>query len=74
MKALKLAAFAAGLGLALGSGFTTSADAETRVTYKSAKAGSSYFQMAVQIAEAMKAGSDGRFRSRSKKARARSRT
>lgn len=38
---------------------TTTASAETRVTYKSAKAGSSYFQMAVQIAEAMKAGTDG---------------
>ncbi|MFY9210089.1 MAG: TAXI family TRAP transporter solute-binding subunit [Aestuariivita sp.] len=37
----------------------TSAIAETRVTYKSAKTGSSYYQMAVQIAEAMKAGSDG---------------
>ena len=32
---------------------------ETRVTYKSAKAGTSYYQMGVQIAEAMKAGSDG---------------
>lgn len=38
---------------------TTTASAETRVTYKSAKAGSSYFQMAVQIAEAMKAGTGG---------------
>lgn len=38
---------------------TTSASAETRVTYKSAKAGSSYFQMAVQIAEAMKTGTGG---------------
>lgn len=38
---------------------TTAASAETRVTYKSAKAGSSYFQMAVQIAEAMKNGTDG---------------
>ena len=36
-----------------------SASAETRVTYKSAKTTSSYYQMAVQIAEAMKAGSDG---------------
>jgi TRAP transporter TAXI family solute receptor len=36
-----------------------SAFADTRVTYKSAKSGSSYYQMAVQIAEAMKAGSDG---------------
>jgi len=33
--------------------------AETRVTYKSAKAGTSYYQMGVQISEAMKAGSDG---------------
>ena len=37
----------------------TSAFAETRVTYKSAKTTSSYYQMAVQISEAMKAGSDG---------------
>lgn len=35
------------------------ASAETRITYKSAKAGSSYFQMAAQIAEAMKAGTGG---------------
>ncbi len=35
-----------------------SAFAETRVTYKSAKSTSSYYQMAVQIAEAMKAESD----------------
>lgn len=35
------------------------ASAETRITYKSAKSTSSYYQMAVQIAEAMKAGSDG---------------
>ena len=33
--------------------------AQTRVTYKSAKTTSSYYQMAVQIAEAMKAGSGG---------------
>lgn len=33
--------------------------AQTRVTYKSAKTTSSYYQMAVQLAEAMKAGSDG---------------
>lgn len=37
----------------------TSVSAETRVTYKSAKTGSSYYQMGVQISEAMKAGSDG---------------
>lgn len=46
----------AGLALALSA---TAASAETRVTYKSAKSTSSYYQMAVQIAEAMKAGSDG---------------
>ena len=38
---------------------TGAAAAETRVTYKSAKSTSSYYQMAVQIAEAMKAGSNG---------------
>ena len=37
----------------------TFASAETRVTYKSAKSTSSYYQMAVQIAEAMKKGSNG---------------
>ena len=37
----------------------TAAQAETRVTYKSAKSTSSYYQMAVQIAEAMKAATDG---------------
>ena len=36
-----------------------SAQAETRITYKSAKSTSSYYQMAVQIAEAMKTGSNG---------------
>lgn len=35
------------------------ATAETRVTYKSAKSTSSYYQMAVQIAEAMKQASGG---------------
>jgi len=34
-------------------------NAETRVTYKSAKSSSSYYQMAVQIAEAIKAGTGG---------------
>ncbi len=33
--------------------------AETRVTFKSAKTTSSYYQMAVQFAEAIKAGTDG---------------
>jgi len=35
------------------------ASAETRITYKSAKTTSSYYQMGVQISEAMKSGSDG---------------
>ncbi|MDF1747378.1 MAG: TAXI family TRAP transporter solute-binding subunit [Alphaproteobacteria bacterium] len=35
------------------------AQAETRVTYKSASSSSSYYQMAVQLAEAMKVGTDG---------------
>ncbi len=35
------------------------ASAETRITYKSAKTGSSYYQMGVEIAEAMKAGTNG---------------
>lgn len=48
------------LGLAgLGVAFAFGAQAETRITYKSAKTTSSYYQMAVQIAEAMKAGSNG---------------
>ncbi|WP_050526495.1 TAXI family TRAP transporter solute-binding subunit [Pseudorhodobacter aquimaris] len=37
----------------------TAANAETRVTYKSAKSGSSYYQMGVELAEAMKTGSGG---------------
>ncbi|KIN71038.1 TAXI family TRAP transporter solute-binding subunit [Sulfitobacter guttiformis] len=37
----------------------TFASAETRITYKSAKVGSSYYQMGVELAEAMKAGTDG---------------
>ncbi len=36
-----------------------SAAAETRVTYKSAKSTSSYYQMAVQIADAIKTATDG---------------
>ncbi len=38
---------------------SAAAFAETRVTYKSASSSSSYYQMAVQIAEAMKAGTGG---------------
>lgn len=36
------------------------AAAQARITYKSAKTGSSYYQMAVEIAQAVKAGSDGK--------------
>ncbi len=38
---------------------TFGAQAETRITYKSAKSTSSYFQMAVQVAEAVKAATGG---------------
>ncbi|MFT4794745.1 MAG: TRAP transporter TAXI family solute receptor [Paracoccaceae bacterium] len=48
----------AGIALALISG-ATAASAETRITYKSAKTGSSYYQMAVEISEAMKTGTNG---------------
>ncbi len=55
MKLLKTLALA---GVAIAYSF--SAQAETRITYKSAKTTSSYYQMAVQISEAMKKGSDGK--------------
>ncbi|MEM8731452.1 MAG: TAXI family TRAP transporter solute-binding subunit [Pseudomonadota bacterium] len=42
--------------LALGASVTA---AQERITYKSAKAASSYYQMGVQIAEALRAGTDG---------------
>lgn len=38
---------------------TMPSQADTRITYKSAKSSSSYYQMGVQIAEAMKAASNG---------------
>ncbi len=56
---LKSLALAAGIATAAAVGLTGAAQAETRVTYKSAKTSSSYYQMAVQIAEAIKAGTDG---------------
>ncbi len=37
----------------------TAVSAETRITYKSAKTGSSYYQMGVELSEALKAGTDG---------------
>ncbi len=56
MKSLMKSAVAAFALTTLGF---TAASAETRITYKSAKAGSSYYQMGVELAEAMKAGTDG---------------
>lgn len=54
MKFASLAAFAAAVALASGV-----AQAETRVTLKSATAGSSYYQMTVQLGEALKTASNG---------------
>ncbi len=54
----RLAKFGIGLGLSAAL-MVSGAMAETRVTYKSAKSTSSYYQMGVQVSEAMKAGSDG---------------
>lgn len=48
----------AAAAIALTATIATSASAETRVTYKSAKTGSSYYQMGVELAEAMKAAGD----------------
>ena len=50
---------APGLLAALIIGTTATAVAETRITYKSAKAGSSYYQMGVELAQAIKQGSNG---------------
>jgi TRAP transporter TAXI family solute receptor len=47
------------MALILGVASLQLAQAETRITYRSAKSTSSYYQMGVQIAEAMKAGSGG---------------
>lgn len=50
---------AAGLGLALaGLALAAPAGAETRIAYKSAKSGTSYYQMGVELANAVKAGTD----------------
>ncbi len=55
MRAFWMAVLA--VGVAMGGG--RPAAAETRITYKSAKAGTSYYQMAVELAEAVKKASDG---------------
>lgn len=47
------------LGAALTAALAVPAAAQTRVTLKSAKAGSSYYQMAVEIAEAMERATEG---------------
>lgn len=52
---VKSIALAAGIAVA----FSAQSMSQTRITYKSAKSTSSYYQMAVQIAEAMKEGSNG---------------
>ncbi|MGR3503546.1 TAXI family TRAP transporter solute-binding subunit [Pseudaestuariivita sp.] len=52
---MKFTHLIAGLAIAMAG----TASAEERITYKSAKTGSSYYQMGVEIAEAVKAGSDG---------------
>ncbi|MBB3994851.1 TRAP transporter TAXI family solute receptor [Sulfitobacter undariae] len=49
----------AATALAVTAAMTTAVSAETRITYKSAKAGSSYYQMGVELAEAMKTGTNG---------------
>ena len=54
MKVLKFAISALAL-----LGLVGIAAADTKITYKSAKSTSSYYQMAVEIAEAMKQGSGG---------------
>lgn len=53
---MKLTTTLIAAALALSAGLV---QAQERVTYKSAKSSSSYYQMGVQIAEAMKAGTDG---------------
>ncbi len=47
------------LGAVLSMGAMQPAAAQTRVTFKAAKAGTSYYQMAVQIAETVKQASEG---------------
>ena len=45
--------------LAVAAFGANAASAETRITYKSAKTGSAYYQMGAELTEAIKAGSDG---------------
>lgn len=50
---------AAVLAVFMAGAISTATTAETRLTYKSAKSTSSYYQMAVQVAEAVKDATDG---------------
>lgn len=55
-----LTAMGAAAAIAVGTlAGAPSAEAQTRVTYKSAKSTSSYYQMAVQVAEAVRKATDG---------------
>ncbi|MCT8267148.1 TAXI family TRAP transporter solute-binding subunit [Afifella sp. JA880] len=51
--------WAAGGALIAAAVIAGGAQAETRITYKSAKAGTSYYQMGVELSEAIKQGTDG---------------
>ena len=55
----KIKKFAPAFIAALAFSMASTAQADTKVTYKSAKVGSSYYQMGVELAQAMKAGSNG---------------
>lgn len=60
MRVLATTFLLGGLAIAGMTGFAAApADAETRVTYKSAKSTSSYYQMGVQISEAVKRATKG---------------
>ncbi|MDW4498546.1 TAXI family TRAP transporter solute-binding subunit [Sulfitobacter sp. D35] len=47
------------IATALAAGIAGAAAAQERITYKSAKTGTSYYQMGVELAEAVKSGTDG---------------
>ena len=51
--------FATAVATLVFAGVALPAAAETRLTYKSAKTGTSYYQMGVELSEAVKAASDG---------------
>ena len=57
-KTLKTVLSASALALCT-IGFATAANAEQRITFKAAKTGTSYYQMGVELANAVKAGTDG---------------